>query len=356
MKNIMVKYKKAFIEWLVYTMIFFFLYDVIWIFADISDFRESLNEDYLELFVDFVLCGIFSLTSECINRWLFMQNKFRKESRGHRFFLLNGMVVLLFNLIVAGGCELFLSFVLPTSQVEDIWGTSFLFGLIASLVALIHLSMHFSDMVVQKGKENIALQKKYLKLQLDPHFVFNSLSSLAGMIEESPQMAEEYVVKLSHIYRHILHHIDKNYITISEGADFIKNYITLLNMRYNNNIVLKIDDMNGHKDEFILSLSLQLLIENAVKHNCPQEDEQLQIELFRQDGMLVVKNNRIYKNKKNNQSVESYGLGIGNLKQRYNLECGNEPKFIISRDYFEVKLPILSKKWKNNEKSTNYRR
>lgn len=74
----MVKYKKAFIEWLVYTMIFFFLYDVIWIFADISDFRESLNEDYLELFVDFVLCGIFSLTSECINRWLFMQNKFRK--------------------------------------------------------------------------------------------------------------------------------------------------------------------------------------------------------------------------------------------------------------------------------------
>lgn len=56
--------------------------------------------------------------------------------------------------------------------------------------------------------------------------------------------------------------------------------------------------MNGHKDEFILSLSLQLLIENAVKHNCPQEDEQLQIELFRQDGMLVVKNNRIYKNKK----------------------------------------------------------
>ena len=195
-----------------------------------------------------------------------------------------------------------------------------------------------------------------MKLQLDPHFVFNSLSSLAGMIEESPQMAEEYVVKLSHIYRHILHHIDKNYITISEGADFIKNYITLLNMRYNNNIVLKIDDMNGHKDEFILSLSLQLLIENAVKHNCPQEDEQLQIELFRQDGMLVVKNNRIYKNKKNNQSVESYGLGIGNLKQRYNLECGNEPKFIISQDYFEVKLPILSKKWKNNEKSTNYRR
>lgn len=55
----MVKYKKAFIEWLVYTMIFFFLYDVIWFFADITDFRESINEDYMELFVDFVLCGFF---------------------------------------------------------------------------------------------------------------------------------------------------------------------------------------------------------------------------------------------------------------------------------------------------------
>ena len=194
---------------------------------------------------------------------------------------------------------------------QDIWGTSFLFGLIASLVALIHLSMHFSDMIVLKGKENLALQKRYLMMQLDPHFVFNSLSSLAGMIGEDPKMAENYVVKLSHIYRYILQHIDKEYITLADG---------------------------------ILSLSLQLIIENAVKHNCPQSGIELHVSLGRQGDMLVIKNNRIYTNNNNNQSIESYGIGISNLKQRYRLEGEAEPEFIAHQDSFEVRLPIIKRK------------
>ena len=112
---------------------------------------------------------------------------------------------------------------------------------------------------------NLTLQKKYLKLQLDPHFVFNSLSSLTGMIEETPKQAEDYVVKLSHTYRYILRHIDCDYTSLSEAADFIKTYVSMLNMRYDGNIELDIADLHTHEDECVLSLSLQLLIENAVK-------------------------------------------------------------------------------------------
>ena len=86
-------------------------------------------------------------------------------------------------------------------------------------------------------------------MQLDPHFVFNSLSSLAGMIGEDPKMPEDYVVKLSHIYRYILQHIDKEYITLADGTDFIKSYIGLLNMRYDNAIVLHADDLHGDRNE-----------------------------------------------------------------------------------------------------------
>lgn len=330
--------KNSFLEWLVYSLIFF-LYDIIWLLVDLPDFLQSVNGLYPELLVDFALCGLFSLSSLYLNRWLFRQRRFWRERQSHRVFVQNGLVVLGFNLLIAGGCELLLSLVAPKLMMQDIWGTSFLFGLIASLVALIHLSMHFSDMIVQQGKENLALQKRYLMMQLDPHFVFNSFSSLAGMIGEGPKMAEDYVVKLSHIYRYILQQIDKEYITLADGTDFIKSYIGLLNMRYNNAIILHAD-----RDECILSLSLQLIIENAVKHNCPQNGIELHVSLSRQGNMLVIKNNRIYANHNNDQSVESYGIGISNLKQRYRLEGEAEPEFVASQDAFEVRLPIIKRK------------
>ena len=99
--------KNSFLEWLVYSLIFFFLYDIIWLLVGLPD------------------CGLFSLSSLYLNRWLFRQRRFWREGQSHRLFAQNGLVVLGFNLPIAGGCELLLS-----------------------LVALIHLSMHFSDMIV----------------------------------------------------------------------------------------------------------------------------------------------------------------------------------------------------------------
>lgn len=141
------RFKNSFLEWLVYSLIFF-LYDIIWILVDLPDFLQSVNGLYPELLVDFALCGLFSLSSLYLNRWLFRQRRFWREGQTHRVFVQNGLVVLGFNLLIAGGCELLLSLVAPKLMMQDIWGTSFLFGLIASHVVLIHLSMHFSNMIV----------------------------------------------------------------------------------------------------------------------------------------------------------------------------------------------------------------
>ena len=114
--------------------------------------------------------------------------------------------------------------------------------------------------------------------------------------------------------------MERNLLTLADGTDFIKSYIGLLNMRYDNTIVLHADNLHGDRNECILSLSLQLIIENAVKHNCPQNGTELHVSIGRQGDMLVIKNNRIYTNQPNDQSIESYGIGISNLKQRYRLE------------------------------------
>lgn len=337
------KYLRNIEEWGCFTMVFFFLYDVIWILADYDNFLDSFKGLYWWLLIDFAYCGIFSFTSIVLNRKLFTQRWFKQQEEGYNFVIRNGIVILVVNMLIAGGCELLLNVLLPIFQDEDIWGTSFLFGLVASLVALIHLSMHYADLTIRKGKENIALQKKYLKLQLDSHFMFNSLSSLAGMIEEDPHMAEEYTVRLSHIYRHILRHIDRDYISISEGIAFIRAYVEMLNMRYDNSICLSAEGVWGEDDEHILSLSLQLLIENAVKHNYPQRNEKLRIEISRQGNMLTIRNNRIYTHGRNGQNAESYGIGISNLQQRYKLECTESIKVNASPEYFEVILPIIKR-------------
>lgn len=117
--------KSSFLEWLVYSLIFFFLYDIIWILVDLPDFLQSVSGLYTELLVDFALCGLFSLSSLYLNRWLFKQRRFRREGQGHRVFVQNGLVVLGFNLLIAGGCELLLSLVAPKLMMQDIWGNVF---------------------------------------------------------------------------------------------------------------------------------------------------------------------------------------------------------------------------------------
>lgn len=336
-------YKEKLMEWIVFTFIFFFLYDITWTIADFEDFKQSIDGHYICLFVDLVYCGIFSGASLVVTNLLLRQRFIKRAEDKRGIFLYSVVVIVAINILIAGVCDLLMNVIESKFMEVDVWGTFFLFGIIASLLTLIHLLLHYSDIIILKNKENLCLQKKYLKLQLDPHFVFNSLSSLAGMIEDEPQRAEEYVVRLSQVYRYMLFNIDQDYITISEAMDFTRTYVSLLNLKYNDKIILELDEEKVKEGDRILALSIQLLIENAVKHNSPQENKPLHIQISVHKNMLTIKNNRIYFHGHNDQIVESYGIGLKNLKQRYELECGKKIGYSVTRDSFEIRLPIIKK-------------
>lgn len=322
--KILKKYKGRLTEWIVFTFIFFFLYDIIWAIADFEDFKQSIDGYYICLFMDLVYCAIFSCISLSVTKLLLRQRFIKRAEAERSIFIYSLVVIVAINILIAGVCELLMN-VIESEFIEvDVWGTFFMLGIIASLLTLIHMLLHYSDIIILKNKENVCLQKKYLKLQLDPHFVFNSLSSLARMIEDEPQRAEEYVVRLSQVYRYTLFNIDQDYMTISEAMDFARTFVSLLNLKYNDKIILELDEGKVKGEDRILALSIQLLIENAVKHNSPQENRPLHIQISVQENMLTIKNNRIYFHGRNDQIAESYGIGLKNLRQRYELECGKK--------------------------------
>lgn len=301
-------------EWVFSTLFCFLLYDLLWMFADFADFKVNFG-GYIEgLLIDLAYCAAFSFTSIVVSRKILLLKLENIHGSGRKKLLVSGITLFAANLAVAGLCEVLAFCVDDDFFQNDIWGTFFLFALIASNITLIHLAKHYAHMLIQKENENIALQKKYLKLQLDPHFVLNSLSSLAGMIEIAPDKAEQYVVKLSHVYRHLMLYLDKNYIGIDKAIEMGRDYVELLNLRYSGKITMRVEKMEMNKNEAILASGMQLLIENAVKHNYPNGDNILCIQIERQNNMLIIRNNRIYTYNHNNQSIDSYGIGLANLR------------------------------------------
>lgn len=328
-------------KWLLLTLAIFFVYDIVWIVTSFAEFRQSLNEGFGWVCSDLVFCGMCALVSIAVYRTMFNSKRLMRSrnNNGRHMLLLTGGLILLCNLLVTYVVDLLVSSLSSEYYFENAWDRTVMLELIASVLSMIFMTQYFADRMEQQNRERMELQKKYLKLQLDPHFVFNNLSTLAGMISVEPEKAERYVVLLSHVYRYMLRHIDENIMSIPDSKDFARKYIELLNLRFEDRIVLNMDDCKAKSDEFILAMSLQLLIENAVKHNTPQDGELLQVWISRSGNMLSVKHNRLHGGKK----LDSYGLGIENLRLRCLMECGTFPKMIQTDSSFEVQMPIMKR-------------
>lgn len=171
--------------------------------------------------------------------------------------------------------------------------------------------------------ENISLQSENLKAQLNqlrqqvnPHFLFNSLSTLRSMVRANDPQSEEYILKLSDVYRQILQKRESAVVTLDEELEFLKAYIYLLKLRHENGLTVEITINNESLSYCLPAFSLQLLLENCIKHNVVSEAHPLNIRIFQPDeSVIVVANN--YQPK--NTSDESFGLGTENLKTRYEL-------------------------------------
>ncbi len=178
-----------------------------------------------------------------------------------------------------------------------------------------------------------------LKNQLDPHFLFNSLNVLTSLIDENPKNAQQFTTALSKVYRYVLEQKNKDLVTVDEELDFARTYMSLLKMRFEDSIIFDIPDRASNPESKVIPLSLQLLLENAVKHNMVTSSKPLHIKIYEDGDNLIVDNNLQTK-----QIVKkSSGVGLNNIRQRYNLLSNK--KVIINQEAgrFAVAIPMLTK-------------
>lgn len=179
-----------------------------------------------------------------------------------------------------------------------------------------------------------------LKNQLDPHFLFNSLNVLTSLIEENPDNAQKFTTSLSKVYRYVLEQKNKELVTVDEELQFAKTYMSLLKMRFEDSIVFKMPETALNPESKVVPLSLQLLLENAVKHNMVTSNKPLTIRIYEEQGSLVVENNLQSK-----QIVKkSSGVGLSNIMQRYGLLTNKKVNISKDANRFAVAIPMLTKK------------
>ena len=189
-----------------------------------------------------------------------------------------------------------------------------------------------------------------LKNQIDPHFLFNSLNVLSSLIEENPDNAQRFTTSLSKVYRYVLEQKDKELVSIEEELAFAKTYMNLLKMRFEDSLDYEMQIVNPDPEAKVVPLSLQLLLENAVKHNVISAQKPLQIRIYIENGFLVIQNDF----QKKEVLQDRQGVGLQNIINRYAIITRRKVMIEQNEKTFTVKIPILTKQTTVMETTANY--
>jgi two-component system, LytTR family, sensor kinase len=234
------------------------------------------------------------------------------------------------------------SFFLPIDLKTNVELQYVIVLLITYLITGIHEMKYFYDQWMSNFSRSIKLEKdhiqaKYesLKTQINPHFLFNSLNSLADIVEEKEE-AVNYIQNLSGFLRYILASKGKDLVYVEEELDQLNSYYELQKLRFGENLVLDVTIEEKYMLFVIPPLVLQMLVENAIKHNIISSESELRITIEVVNESIRVKNNLQQK-----EGVESTGQGLNNIRDRYRHFSGKEVAIDRADDYFSVSLPLL---------------
>ena len=188
----------------------------------------------------------------------------------------------------------------------------------------------------QLKTEKIASRYQSLKDQLNPHFLFNSLNALSNLVYEDADKSANFIQQLSKIYRYVLDVQQEELVSLEKELDFAKSYLTLQKIRFENSLQFDISVQSDEK-YMLPPLSLQLLLENAIKHNIASMAQPLKILIEQKENSLWVSNNL---QPKIGQLEESTGIGLDNIKNRYEMLSDQQIE-VVKNGQFTVKLPLL---------------
>lgn len=189
----------------------------------------------------------------------------------------------------------------------------------------------------QLKTQRYAQQYQTLKDQLNPHFLFNSFNVLSNLVYENPDTAAKFIRQLSKIYRYVLEVQQEKLVKLSSELEFAENFLSLQKIRFEDGLLYDIH-VDQQPDFYLPPLSLQMLLENAIKHNIASMADPLRIEIFREGNTLVIKNNLQLKS---SLTEESTGIGLSNIRKRYELLSAEPVLIEENADFFIVKLPLL---------------
>lgn len=176
-----------------------------------------------------------------------------------------------------------------------------------------------------------------LRNQVNPHFLFNSMNTLMNIVTEDQQLAVSFLKKLSKVYRYVLENRAEQIIPLSKELDFIHSYVFLQKERFKGNLEVKIDIPEQYLEQHIIPLSLQILFENSIKHNIISRKKPLCIEVFVENGKLLVRNNL----QRKEQVMDSTKVGLENIKTRYRFFTEEQVEVKENEKYFSVAIPLL---------------
>lgn len=325
-----------------------------WEYLDRSPIQIHLEEAGFGL----ITCFLITELSLACARWLDKWMPWEKRPL-YRFFLQTVFLIIGVFLILKAEDLVYSTFLpCPEANVNsdklDEWQFPLICLIMAFLISAVHTGNYFlklwkssmleaSELQLKTARLNeIAMQAQLqsLKLQLDPHFLFNNFSTLSALIEDDPQLAASFLEKLSKVYRYMITNLNSDVISLSEELKLIDAYSFLIKIRHGENVNIQIDITAANKRKEIPPITLQLLIENAIKHNIASPAQPLNILIIDEGNELVVRNNiQLIANE-----LPSTRMGLENIKKRYELLYGQAVTVNDAGGQFEVRLPLADLK------------
>lgn len=332
----------------------FFIGTLIFIVIGIIRFINGFTIDSgTELLKLFMYNQLYSVVLYMANAYFFMyllkQHKLSLFNRKHLVRgALGGVLVTVIGVFVV---RFFIAVLIQGSAVIDFieseepnfyYVSIVISFVVTSIFYAVYYYRYVSEKKVKEQKiiaGTASAQFDALKNQLDPHFLFNSLNVLTSLIEENPEAATRFTTSLSKVYRYVLEQKNKELVTIEEELKFARLYMSLIEMRFEDSIVFNLPEKLSNPEARVVPLSLQLLLENAVKHNQVTPSKKLHITIFEENGNLVIRNNVQPKT----VVRESSGVGLRNIRQRYYLLTDRPMTINQDQKEFSVSIPMLTK-------------